>query len=98
MGDLPMRSDGSLERGFGMFPVTSLPCSLERPLKGDYGEEAAHLLALNHRESASYRWRYLWRAVLTPETSDCSTDVSFSGRRITLGNRPSALILVNIST
>lgn len=66
------------------------------PLSGDYETEASHLRALDHRESAAYRWRYLWRPVLTPEASDFPTDVSFSGRRITLLGRPPASVLVNI--
>ena len=67
----------------------------ERPLLGDYDREASHLLALNHRESASYRWRYLWRPVLTPGQSDFPTDVSFSGRRVMPRGRPPANVLVN---
>ncbi len=66
------------------------------PLLGDYDREASHLLALNHRESASYRWRYLWRPVLAPAASDFPTDVAFSGRRVTPRGRPSANLLVNI--
>lgn len=70
----------------------------ERQLSGDYDNEAAHLLALNHRESASYRWRYLWRPVLTPEASDFPTNVLFSGRSITLYGKPSANVLVTVRT
>ncbi len=66
------------------------------PLTGDYETEASHLRAIDHRESSAYRWRYLWRPVLTPEASDFPTDVSFSGRRITLADRPPASVLVNI--
>ncbi len=66
------------------------------PLAGDYAREAAHLRALDHRESPAYRWRYLWRPVLTPEASDFPTDVAFSGRSITLAGRPAAGVLVNI--
>ncbi|MCY3506333.1 MAG: hypothetical protein OXH41_09235 [Chloroflexi bacterium] len=66
------------------------------PLTGDYETEASHLRALDHREAAAYRWRYLWRPVLTPEASDFPTDVAFSGRRITLPDRPPASVLVNI--
>ena len=68
----------------------------ERSLLGDYDGEASHLLALNHRESASYRWRYLWRPVLTPDASDFPTDVSFSGRGVALRGRPPANVLVNV--
>ena len=67
-----------------------------RPLAGDYDAEASHLLALNHRESASYRWRYVWRPVLAPEASDFPTDVSLSGRSVTLRGRPPANVLVNV--
>lgn len=67
-----------------------------RPLTGDYETEASHLRAIDHRESAAYRWRYLWRPVLTPDASDFPTDVSFSGRRIMLPGRPTASVLVNI--
>lgn len=66
------------------------------PLTGDYETEALHLRALDHRESAAYRWRYLWRPVLDPEASDFPTDVSFSGRSITLPGRPAATVLVNV--
>ncbi len=64
------------------------------PLDGHYDREASYLLALDHRESAAYRWRYLWRPVLTPEASDFPTDVAFSGRSITLPGRPAANVLV----
>ena len=74
------------------------PAFEERRLNGDYDNEAAHLLALNHRESASYRWRYLWRPVLTPEASDFPTKVSFSGRRVTLCYKPPANVLVTVRT
>lgn len=67
-----------------------------RPLAGDYEAEASHLRALDHRESAAYRWRYLWRPVLTPGESDFPKDVAFSGRAITLPGRPPASVLVNI--
>lgn len=66
------------------------------PLTGDYETEASHLRAIDHRESAAYRWGYLWRPVLTPESSDFPTDVSFSGRRINLSGRPPASVLLNI--
>lgn len=72
------------------------PSHVERPLLGDYDGEASHLLALNHRESASYRWRYLWRPVLAPVSSDFPTDVSLVGRSVTLPGRPPANVLVNI--
>ena len=65
-------------------------------LSGDYDREASHLRALDHRESAAYRWGYLWRPVLTPEASDFPTDVSFSGRGITLAGRPPANVLVTV--
>ena len=67
-----------------------------RPLAGDYETEAAHLRALDHRESPAYRWRYLWRPVLTPEASDFPPDVAFSGRAITIPGRPPAGVLVNV--
>lgn len=70
----------------------------EYDLTGDYDREASHLLALNHRESASYRWRYLWRPMLTPEASDFPTTVSFSGRRITLSGKPPANVLLTVGT
>ena len=107
----PVGSGGSwdvlAERGYverwknGWLAVQGLdtievPDFQEHQLKGDYDSEAAHLLALNHRESASYRWGYLWRPVLTPETSDFPTAVSFSGRRISLSGRPPANVLVTI--
>ena len=66
------------------------------PLTGDYETEASHLSALDHRESAAYRWGYLWRPVLTPGTSDFPTDVSFSGRSISLPGRPPGTVLVNV--
>ena len=72
------------------------PTFHERRLKGDYDWEAAHLLALNHRESASYRWRHLWRPVLTPDASDFSTDVFFWGRSVKLRRRPPANVLLTI--
>ncbi len=65
-------------------------------LAGDYETEASHLRALDHRESAAYRWGYLWRPVLTPEASDFPTDIAFSGRSITLSGRPAATVLVNV--
>ena len=74
------------------------PAFEERRLNGDYDNEAAHLLALNHRESASYRWRYLWRPVLTPETSDFPTNVLFSGLWVTLCCKPPANVLVTVRT
>ena len=74
------------------------PAFEERRLKGGYNNEAAHLLALNHRESASYRWRYLWRPILTPNASDFPTKVSFSGRRVTLCCKPPANVLVTVRT
>ena len=66
------------------------------PLTGDYETEASHLRALDHRESAAYRWGYLWRPALTPEASDFPTDVSFSGQSVTLPGRPAASVLVNV--
>ena len=66
------------------------------PLAGDYEAEASHLRALDHRESAAYRWRYLWRPVLTPEASDFPPDVAFSGRSVVLPGLPPANMLVNI--
>ena len=66
------------------------------PLSGNYDREAAHLRALDHRESAAYRWGYLWRLVLTPETSDFPTDVAFSGQRVTLADCPPANVLVTV--
>ena len=107
----PVGSGGSLDvlarRGYverwrnGWVTIRDLsrveaPPSRERPLLGDYDGEASHLLALNHRESASYRWRYLWRPVLTPDASDFPTDVSFSGRGVSVRGRPPASILVNV--
>ena len=74
------------------------PVYEERRLTGDYDREAAHMLALNHRESPSYRWRYLWRPVLTPTASDFPTNVSFSGRRITLSGKPPANVLLTVRT
>ena len=68
----------------------------ERRLNGDYDKEASHLLALNHRESASYRWGYLWRPVLTPEASDFPTKVLFSGRSVTLRGKPPANVLLTV--
>ena len=65
-------------------------------LKGEYDQEAVHLLALGHRESAEYRWRYLWRPVLTPDASDFPTDVRLSGRQITIQGGPSSICLVSI--
>ncbi len=73
-----------------------VPAFQDCQVRGDYDTEAAHLLALNHRESASYRWRYLWRPVLTPEASDFPTDVSLYGRHITVSGRPAAAVLLNI--
>ncbi len=67
-----------------------------RPLTGDYETEASHLRALDHRESAAYRWRYLWRPVLTPEASDFPPDVAFSGRSVVLPGLPPATVLVNV--
>ncbi len=73
-----------------------LPTFEARPLAGDYETEASNLRALDHRESPAYRWRYLWRPVLTPDDSDFPPDVSFSGRSIVLPGRPPAGMLVNI--
>lgn len=72
------------------------PAFEAEPLSGDYDREVSHLRALDHRESVAYRWGYLWRPVLAPETSDFPTDVSFSGRRIALPGRPAAGALVTI--
>ena len=72
------------------------PAFEERQLSGNYDNEAAHLLALNHRESASYRWKYLWRPVLTPEASDFPTNVLFSGLWVTLCCKPPANVLVTV--
>ncbi len=72
------------------------PAFEARPLDGDYDREASHLLALDHRESAAYRWRYLWRPVLAPGASDFPTDVAFSGRSITVPGRPAATVLVTV--
>ena len=79
--------------GLGRLQV---PVYEEHHLSGDYDREAAHLLALNHRESASYRWGYLWRPVLTPEASDFPADVLFSGRRITVSGKPPANVLLTV--
>ena len=73
-----------------------MPRFHERRLEGDYDSEAAHLLALNHRESASYRWRYLWRPILAPDASDFPTDVLFWGRSVNLCRRPPANVLLTI--
>lgn len=79
--------------GLGRLQV---PVYEEHHLSGDYDREAAHLLALNHRESASYRWRYLWRPVLIPEASDFPTNVLFSGRNVTLLDKPSANVMLTV--
>ena len=68
----------------------------ESRLEGNYDMGASHLLALNHRESASYRWRYLWRPVLTPDKSDFPTDVSFRGNSVAFCGFPPAVVLMNI--
>ncbi len=109
----PVGSGGSWEilarRGYverwrnAWFTIQELDCIHapefeEHQLSGDYDREAAHLLALNHRESASYRWRYLWRPVLTPEASDFPTNVSFSGRSIALCGNPPANVLLTVRT
>jgi GNAT superfamily N-acetyltransferase len=52
------------------------------PLKGDYKTEAAHLLALNHREAAGFRWRYLWRIVLNPQAADWPLNTPFWASRM----------------
>ncbi len=72
------------------------PAFEARPLDGDYDREASGLLALDHRESAAYRWGYLWRPVLAPDAADFPTDVAFSGRSITLSGRPAANVLVTV--
>ena len=66
------------------------------PLTGNYGTEASHLLALNHREAAGYRWGYIWRPVLDPEGSDFPTDISFWGSRIDLPDDKGGICLVTV--
>ena len=55
--------------GYGSRILTACrrPRTKSLPFEGDYDREASHLIALDHRESAAYRWRYLWRPVRTPE-------------------------------
>ena len=66
------------------------------PLTGNYGTEASHLLALNHREAAGYRWGYIWRPVLDPDGSDFPTDISFWGSRIDLPDDKGGICLVTV--
>ena len=66
------------------------------PLTGDYGNEASHLLALNHREAVGYRWGYLWRPVLDPAGSDFPTDISLWGSRIDLPDDKGGICLVTV--
>lgn len=72
------------------------PFCREVPLTGDYGREASHLLALNHREAAGYRWGYIWRPVLDPAGSDFPTDISFWGARIELADGKGGICLVTV--
>lgn len=66
------------------------------PLTGDYLSEASHLLALNHREAAGYRWGYIWRPVLDPAGSDFPTDISFRGARLDLADGKGGVCLVAV--
>jgi hypothetical protein len=65
-------------------------------LRGDYEAEAAHLLALNHREAAGFRWRYLWRTVLDPEWADWPTSTRLWAGRVTFLEGGGGICLVTV--
>lgn len=65
-------------------------------LCGDYESEAAHLIALNHREAAGFRWRYMWRVVLDPLWADFPTDARFWAGRVRLANGRGGICLLTI--
>ena len=66
------------------------------PLKGDYPAEAAHLLALNHREAAGFRWRYLWRIVLNPQAADWPLNTPFWASRVDFEDGKWGICLVTV--
>lgn len=65
-------------------------------LRGDYESEAAHLLALNHREAAGFRWRYLWRVVLDPQRADWPTDTLLWAGDVDLSGGGGGICLVTL--
>ncbi len=66
------------------------------PLKGDYETEAAHLLSLNHREAAGFRWRYLWRIVLNPQAADWPLGTPFWASRVNFRDGKWGICLVTV--
>ncbi len=65
-------------------------------LRGDYESEAAHLLALNHREAAGFLWRYRWRVVLEPLWADWPTDTLFWAGDVGLPGSGGGICLVTL--
>lgn len=65
-------------------------------LRGDYESEAAHLLALNHREAAGFLWRYRWRVHLDPLWADWPTDTLFWAGGVGLPDGKGGICLVTL--
>jgi hypothetical protein len=74
----------------------SAPAHQISKLSGDYGIEAAHLLALNHREAAGFRWRYLWRVELDPAAADWPTDAAFWAGKVEFPESRGGICLVTV--
>ena len=66
------------------------------PLRGDYAAEAAQLLALNHREAAGFRWRYLWRLILDPANADWPRGTRVWARQVQFPGHAGGLCLLSI--
>lgn len=65
-------------------------------LLGDYDTEAAHLLAVNHREASGFRWRYLWRIVLDTQWADWPVNTPFWAGHIDLSDGKGGICLVTV--
>jgi hypothetical protein len=72
------------------------PAHTRLPLAGDYAAEAAHLLALNHREAAGFRWRYLWRLLLDPANADWPRDTQVWAAEVRFASGDGGLCVLSV--
>jgi GNAT superfamily N-acetyltransferase len=77
-------------------PSFEPPAHQVTALTGDYSVEAAHLLALNHREAAGFRWRYLWLTALDPNRADWPRSTRLSAQRVQFESGVGGLFLLSL--
>jgi hypothetical protein len=102
-GSAPVLLKRGYERRWDNAQVTMwLPAKGDVPayrleaLSGVYAREASGLLALNHREAAGYRWRYLWRTVTDPGAADMPRDTVLWASRVQFAANEGGVCLVSL--